>query len=537
MAFQQAQSYLQGMPSPFDGVLESYGQGLQNRRYSDQTQLIKAQQDREQQAYADLDGLDWDDMGAVGQVMAKYPEHAKGAKDYYASMEAKEQQALLADMSKSISALSGDRPDVAVQLMRDQATAYADAGMEEKSQERSEMAEWMARDPQGARRALQMNYAVMAGDKAASGYKTLVDADIAEEESPYTINEKIANADGTQATAFKNRTDAINTASEGLSTAAIGGNAGTFSLKAGMMHAQGLITDEQKSYIDERLADEDPEAVQTFLDGLAGQNVEIAKLNKPSTSVVNAGGKLVAIKTNADGSVEIVGSIDKTLSPDVEYTTDASTDNSIRGSNTQIQIANQKDATTRQSQELTKYLADQKAQETQGTVTRQVMPDGRVLLFDKQGNWKPVIDANGKPMISKPTKAEKPLTESQANSLMYGKRMQTAHKILEDLENSGVTRGWSIVGFKNEDQRKYEQAQRNFINAILRKESGAVIGDSEFDSAKKQYFPAFWDSEDVIKQKAANRKQVTRSMLNNAGKQGEAASNKSSSNVKTKDLF
>lgn len=520
---QLAQSYLQGMGSPFDGVLEAYGQGLQNKRYSNQTDLIKAQQDREQQAYLDLDSVDWDDLNAVGQVMARYPEHAKGAKDYYNSMEAKEQQSLLLDMSRSISALGSDRPDIAVQSMRDKASAYNDMGMAEKAEEYSQMAEWMATDPQGARRALQMNYAVIAGDKATSGYKSLVDTDIAENESPYTIAEKVANADGTQATAFKTRADATDTVSEGLSTAAIGGNAGTFSLKAGMMHAQGLITDAQKEYIDERLNNDDPEAVQVFLEGLAGQNVEIAKLNKPETSVVNAGGQLVAIRKNADGSVEIVGSVDKTIDPTAQYTTDAGTENNIRNNNTQIDIANQRDATTRQSQELQKYLADQKAEESRGTVTRQVMPDGRVLLFDKQGNWKPVIDANGKPMISKPSIADKPLNESQGNSLMYGKRMQTAHKILEDLENSGTIRGWSLTGVKNEDQRKYEQAQRNFINAILRKESGAVIADSEFDNAKKQYFPAFWDSEEVIKQKAANRAQVIKSMLTNAGPKGEAA--------------
>lgn len=50
-----------------------------------------------------------------------------------------------------------------------------------------------------------------------------------------------------------------------------------------------------------------------------------------------------------------------------------------------------------------------------------------------------------------------------------------------------------------------EQAQRDFVNAILRRESGAVISPSEFENAKKQYFPQPGDSEAVIQQKAANR--------------------------------
>lgn len=548
---QLAQSYLQGQASPFDGVFEAYGQGLQNKRYKDQTQIIKAQQDREQQAYAELDSLDWDDINAVGQVMAKYPEHAKGAKDYYASMEVKEQQALLSDMSKSISALGSDRPDIAVQSIRDKANAYRDMGNEEKANEYSEMADWMARDPQGAKRGLTMNYAVMAGKDAGSAFKSYTDANIAENESPYTINEKIANVGSTNATAQKARADTNDTVSEGLSTAAIPGDAAGFSLKVGMMHAQGLITDDQKSYIDERLADKDPEAVEQFLDGLAGQNVEIAKLNKPEVSILNAGGQLVAFKKNADGSVEVVGSVDKTLDPTTQYSVDAGTDNNIRSNNTQIGIANQKADTARQSQELTKYLADQKAEISSGKFTQKTMPDGRVLLFNERGEWKPVLDSNGKPMVSKATVAEKPLNESQANSLMYGKRMQSANKVLDGLEDNGTTRGslvskipvfgeaaasvpYNPLG-NSEDQRKYLQAKRNFINAILRKESGAVIADSEFANAEKQYFPQIGDNEAVIKQKRANRKQVTNTMLSNVGKKGEEA--KKTNPIKTNDLF
>lgn len=42
---------------------------------------------------------------------------------------------------------------------------------------------------------------------------------------------------------------------------------------------------------------------------------------------------------------------------------------------------------------------------------------------------------------------------------------------------------------KSDDRQQFEQAQRNFINSVLRQESGAAIADSEFENAKKQYFP------------------------------------------------
>lgn len=58
---------------------------------------------------------------------------------------------------------------------------------------------------------------------------------------------------------------------------------------------------------------------------------------------------------------------------------------------------------------------------------------------------------------------------------------------------------------KSSDRQQYEQAQRNFVNAVLRRESGAAISASEFDSAKKQYFPQPGDSPAVVAQKEENR--------------------------------
>lgn len=159
---QLAQSYLAGQAGPFDGVLEAYGQGQVLRQNRDTLQAQQAEQARKIQAQQQLEQLDWNDMSAVSRVVAQFPEYTKGAKDYYDALEAKEQQSVLLDMSKSISALNSDRPDIAVQSMREKAAAYNDMGNKEKAEEYSQMAEWMASDPQAARRALMMNYAVLS---------------------------------------------------------------------------------------------------------------------------------------------------------------------------------------------------------------------------------------------------------------------------------------------------------------------------------------------------------------------------------------
>ena len=59
--------------------------------------------------------------------------------------------------------------------------------------------------------------------------------------------------------------------------------------------------------------------------------------------------------------------------------------------------------------------------------------------------------------------------------------------------------------FKSDKFKQIEQAQRDFINAVLRRESGAVIGEQEFENARLQYFPQPGDTPKVVKQKQKNR--------------------------------
>jgi hypothetical protein len=120
---------------------------------------------------------------------------------------------------------------------------------------------------------------------------------------------------------------------------------------------------------------------------------------------------------------------------------------------------------------------------------------------------------------------EKPLTEFQGKSTMFGTRAAQSHNILNSLEEDvspwkvaasragGMLTNWALP----EEALKVEQAQRDFINAVLRQESGASIGSSEFDSAKRQYFPQPGDTPEVIAQKRANRELVIKGFARQAG--------------------
>lgn len=116
-------------------------------------------------------------------------------------------------------------------------------------------------------------------------------------------------------------------------------------------------------------------------------------------------------------------------------------------------------------------------------------------------------------------------TEGQGNAAGYANRMVEGHNIINQLEDVGTSKmeaAKAAVPFISNniisaDKQKLLQAQRNFLTAILRKESGAVISDSEFDSGAKQYFPVPGDTPETIAQKRINRETAIQGVMGAAG--------------------
>lgn len=136
--------------------------------------------------------------------------------------------------------------------------------------------------------------------------------------------------------------------------------------------------------------------------------------------------------------------------------------------------------------------------------------------------------------IEKEEQRNKP---SDANNLAagYGRRMEQAEANFDSLSKKGFNRAdkWSalqdaasnlpFVGdvaratVQGEDSKLQEQAELNFLSAVLRRESGASISPSERDKGALQYFPRVGDSEEVLKQKKENRQQAMESLKASAG--------------------
>lgn len=116
-------------------------------------------------------------------------------------------------------------------------------------------------------------------------------------------------------------------------------------------------------------------------------------------------------------------------------------------------------------------------------------------------------------------------TADQSKAAMFAKRIAGAEKIMNGLAEEGFDgadrRTWAEKKLWGEAKpvnlQKLEQAQQNFINAVLRRESGAAISPGEFETARLQYFPQAGDDPQVLEQKRQNRLDVMAGMQSEAG--------------------
>lgn len=119
------------------------------------------------------------------------------------------------------------------------------------------------------------------------------------------------------------------------------------------------------------------------------------------------------------------------------------------------------------------------------------------------------------------------MNESQSKNAGFADRMIGAQGVLDDKDVTGaqesrLQRGLASVPFVgnslvSKDYQVGNQAKEDFINATLRRESGAAISPSEFAKGDKQYFPQPGDSDAVITQKALNRQRTLEGVQRSAG--------------------
>ncbi|MCP4761497.1 MAG: hypothetical protein GY870_06925 [archaeon] len=158
------------------------------------------------------------------------------------------------------------------------------------------------------------------------------------------------------------------------------------------------------------------------------------------------------------------------------------------------------------------------------------------VTYDKNGN-----EINRSRIGDSPAGTKQP-SATQFEAAGFAARIEQAESMLNDLAGVGTGLGEAFGArnlpnlFKGENRKRFEQAERNFINSQLRRESGAAIADSEFESARLQYIPQPGDGEATLKQKADNRATVLNSLKLEAGNALPGATSQGGV-TNTEDLF
>lgn len=118
------------------------------------------------------------------------------------------------------------------------------------------------------------------------------------------------------------------------------------------------------------------------------------------------------------------------------------------------------------------------------------------------------------------------LTEGEGKSAGFFGRMSASNDVINKFEQEGLNLGQTLAGgvplvgnfMVSENYQQLKNAQDDFLRALLRKESGAVISDEEIATYGPVYFPQAGDGPQVLEQKRQNRERQINSMRLTSGK-------------------
>ena len=139
-----------------------------------------------------------------------------------------------------------------------------------------------------------------------------------------------------------------------------------------------------------------------------------------------------------------------------------------------------------------------------------------VFFQPERGGGKPAIIPNVRP---KP----EAMGQGESTAATFADRMMQSAPTLDKLSPPSIARTamGGTPGFGNvmlaPENRQFMQAERNFIMAVLRKESGAVISADEYEQARKLYIPIAGDDPETLRMKKEARDSAIAGMARSAG--------------------
>ena len=150
---------------------------------------------------------------------------------------------------------------------------------------------------------------------------------------------------------------------------------------------------------------------------------------------------------------------------------------------------------------------------TYGATSGQVGPDGRFYPA-KEGDGMVVYGPDGQPIVSTGGATPKPFTEAQSKDVVFATRAKGALAALDPVADALTSRPEIVAesvplglarGMQSNEFQLARQAADEFLQAILRKDTGAAITEGEQAAYGRTFLPQPGDGPDVLTAKKASR--------------------------------
>lgn len=115
-------------------------------------------------------------------------------------------------------------------------------------------------------------------------------------------------------------------------------------------------------------------------------------------------------------------------------------------------------------------------------------------------------------------KPEKPATEFVKKLQQMAPRAQEALDTLDslDVDRTSIEQGAQSLlpnALRSGTRQQFDQAKLQFVNSVLRAESGATVTENEINKALQQYFPTVGESQEVVAQKRRARETAVQNLF------------------------
>lgn len=198
----QPNNYILDLPNPMDTVQKSFNYGFNTAAQVEEVKLkqeqLALQKKQQAQMQADLANLASNPSPeGYAKVMTMYPQLSENLKRAYDTMDDGKRKAVFSTSSQVFAALSNQQPDIAKQVLTDQATAYENAGNTKDASVAKGIIKLIDTNPDAARASVGMMMAGTDPDKFKDVWTALGSEQRANEMQPIDIAQKKAQTDKT----------------------------------------------------------------------------------------------------------------------------------------------------------------------------------------------------------------------------------------------------------------------------------------------------------------------------------------------------